>query len=88
LEYYIESDGERFVIDVGFKTNSVFVDNLITGKYYMMDPKDFEEFIFDIKNEDRILFEDPIWDCLSPIVDTKTFIDTNWQFIDVNVFPI
>jgi hypothetical protein len=53
-----------------------------------MDPKDFEEFIFDIKNEDRILFEDPIWDCLSPIVDTKTFIDTNWQFIDVNVFPI
>ena len=88
MELYMEDSGEIFVMDIGFETKSVYVDNLVTRKNYMMDSEDFDELIYDIRYEDRSLFEDPIWLCVQPTMNLLTFLDTNWQFINFNIKPI
>lgn len=88
MELYMEDSGEILVMDIGFETKSVYVDNLVTRNNYMMDSEDFEELIYHVRYEDRSLFEDPIWPCVKPTMDLLTFLDTNWQFIDFNIRPI
>lgn len=88
MDLYMEDYGEILVMDIGFETKSIYVDNLETRNNYMMDSDEFDEFIDFIKYEDRSLFEDPIWPCVKPNMDLLTFLDTNWQFIDFNITPI
>ncbi len=88
MELYMEDSGENLVIDIGFETKSVYVDNLVTRNNYMMDSEDFEELIYHVRYEERSLFEDSLWPCVKPTMDLLTFLDTNWQFIDFNIKPI
>lgn len=88
MELYMEDSGENLVIDIGFETKSVYVDNLVTRNNYMMDSEDFEDLIYHVRYEERSLFEDSLWPCVKPTMDLLTFLDTNWQFIDFNIKPI
>lgn len=80
---------ESFVISIGFKVKSVFEDNLEDNTFKIIEGREeMIEIVHDIRLDDSFVFENPIWECFTDrLVDYKTFIDTDWQYIDVQIIP-
>lgn len=83
-------DGETFKLDISLLCKSIFVDNLITGKYYIMDDKEeMTRLVYDIRYDDPYIFENPIWPCFEDsLFEYPSFINREWQYVDVNVIVI
>ena len=83
-------DTENFKLDISLLCKSVFVDNLITGKYYIMDDKEeMAGLVYDIRYDDPYIFENPIWPCFEDnLFEYPCFINREWQYMDVNVIVI
>ena len=83
-------DNESFKLDISLLCKSIFVDNLITGKFFTMDDKEeMTRLIYDIRYEDPYIFEDPIWPCFEDnLFEYPCFINRKWQYVNVNVITI
>ena len=83
-------DTETFKLDISLLCKSIFVDNLVTGKHYIMDDKEeMTHLIYDIRYDDPYIFENPIWPCFEDnLFEYPCFINREWQYVDVNVIPI
>ena len=83
-------DTENFKLDISLLCKSIFVDNLITGKHYIMDDKEeMARLVYDIRYDDPYIFENPIWPCFEDnLFEYPCFINREWQYMDVNVIVI
>lgn len=83
-------DTENFKLDISLLCKSIFVDNLITGKHYIMDDKEeMARLIYNIRYDDPYIFENPIWPCFEDnLFEYPCFINREWQYLDVNVIVI
>ena len=83
-------DSETFKLDISLLCKSIFVDNLITGKHYIMDDKEeIARLVYDIRYDDPYIFENPIWPCIEDnLFEYPCFINIEWQNLDVNVIVI
>ena len=83
-------DTENFKLDISLLCKSIFVDNLITGKHYIMDDKEeMARLVYDIRYDDPYIFENPIWPCIEDnLFEYPCFINIEWQNLDVNVIVI
>ena len=83
-------DTENFKLDISLLCKSIFVDNLITGKHYIMDDKEeMARLVYDIRYDDPYIFENPIWPCFEDtLFEYPCFINREWQYLDVNVIVI
>lgn len=83
-------DTETFKLDISLLCKSIFVDNLITGKHYIMDDKEeMARLVYDIRYDDPYIFENPIWPCFEDnLFEYPCFINREWQYMDVNVIVI
>ena len=87
FEMYWE-DSENFRIDVSIEVFSLWGENLVSKTYgFIKDSEKIKEIITDIRDE-HFLFENPIWDCIQDgLMEHKVFIDTDWQYVSINVIP-
>ena len=83
-------DSETLKLDISLLCKSIFVDNLITGKHYIMDDKEeMARLVYDIRYDDPYIFENPIWPCFEDnLFEYPSFINREWQYLDVNVIVI
>ena len=83
-------DSETLKLDISLLCKSIFVDNLITGKHYIMDDKEeMAGLVYDIRYDDPYIFENPIWPCFEDnLFEYPCFINREWQYMDVNVIVI
>ena len=83
-------DSETLKLDISLLCKSIFVDNLITGKHYIMDDKEeMARLVYDIRYDDPYIFENPIWPCFEDnLFEYPCFINREWQYLDVNVIVI
>lgn len=97
IKYIVDSnfdlywdDIETFKLDISLLCKSIFVDNLITGKHYIMDDKEeMTRLVYDIRYDDPYIFENPIWPCFEDTLhEYSSFINREWQYMDVNVIVI
>ena len=84
------NDYESFNAYCTFKVKNVFVDNLSTNKFYNMDDKDdMTSLVNEIYYQDNSVFENPIWHCFEDtLFEYTTFINREWQYIDIRPIPI
>jgi hypothetical protein len=83
-------DTESFKITISLLCNSVFKDDLITGKFgTITDKEEIARLIYDIRYDDTSIFEDSVWDCINEnLLEYSCFLNRGWQYVDVNVIPI
>jgi len=83
-------DIESFKITISLLCNSVFKDDLITGKFgTITDKEEIARLIYDIRYDDPSIFEDSVWDCINEtLLEYRCFLNRDWQYVDVNVIPI
>ncbi len=84
---YWDSD-EDFRIDIAIKVDSLWVEKLEEDEYYFETDKDeIESTVYEIYGDEPYLFEQPIWGCISDYLsDYTTFLNTEWQFVSVNIY--
>ena len=84
---YWESD-EEFRIDIAIKVDSLWVEKLEEDEYYFeTDEDEIESAVYEIYGDEPYLFEQPIWGCISDYLsDYTTFLNTEWQFVSVNIY--
>ena len=90
FEMYWDSS-EEFRIFISLKLDEVFVDDVGSGDFYAVTDKDeMDRILYRItEQEPSFTFEDPVWHCFKDyLVDYPTFIDTQWQYINISVIPI
>jgi hypothetical protein len=97
VEYQVDNvfdlyweDTESFKITISLLCNSVFKDDLITGKFgTITDKEEIARLIYDIRYDDPSIFEDSVWDCINEtLLEYRCFLNRDWQYVDVNVIPI
>jgi hypothetical protein len=83
-------DIESFKITISLLCNSVFKDDLITGKFSTItDKEEIARLIYDIRYDEPSTFENPVWDCINEnLLEYSCFLNRGWQYVDVNVIPI
>jgi len=88
FDFYWE-DSESFRIDISVEVLSVFIENNITGTREKVEGKsEMKLFIYDIASSDAYHFERPIWQCVPDIfTEHETFLNTDWQYVSINVIP-
>ena len=60
-----------------------------TNKFYNMDDRDdMTSLVNEIYYQDNSVFENPIWHCLDTLFEYTTFINREWQYIDIRPIPI
>jgi len=86
FEMYWESD-ENFKIEITFKIEKIFVDDLVRKVHHFMENyDDMVHLVYDIKYDNSELFENPVWDCIiENLGQYKTMINRDWQYVDVNI---
>jgi hypothetical protein len=86
FEMYWESD-ENFKIEITFKIEKIFVDDLVRKVHHFMENYDeMVHLVYDIKYDNDELFENPVWDCIiENLGQYKTMINRDWQYVDVNI---
>ena len=96
-EYIVDSNfdmywdsSEEFRTTISIKLKEIFVDNLGRGDFYTITDKDeMEKILYRVTEQEPFTFEDPVWHCFSDnLTEYVTFIDTQWQFINISVIPI
>ena len=83
-------DSESFQIYISFNVASVFVDDLGNKKHYFLDDKEsMVNVVNDIYYEDTGIFENGIWHCFEDtLMEYKTFLNREWQYINIRPLPI
>lgn len=93
-EYVVDSDFdmyfndfESFTIDITLKVENITVKNLTTDKIDVIEDKDkIESLIYEFNSNQPEIFEEPIWDCVTKYFRPyKTFLNEEWQYVNVNV---
>jgi len=86
FEMYWESS-DVFKIDITFKIEKIFVDDLVRKVHHFMENYDeMVQLVYDIKYDNDELFENPVWDCIiENLGQYKTMINRDWQYVDVNI---
>jgi hypothetical protein len=86
FEMYWESS-DVFKIDITFKIEKIFVDDLVRKVHHFMENYDeMVHLVYDIKYDNDELFENPVWDCIiENLGQYKTMINRDWQYVDVNI---
>jgi len=88
FDFYWESS-ESFRIDISVEVLSVVIENNINGnRENVEDETEMKSYIYDIASSDSYHFEAPIWGCVSDIFNEhETFLNTDWQYVNVNIIP-
>jgi hypothetical protein len=84
------NDSESFQIYISFNVDSIFVDDLASKEFYFLDDREsMVNVVNDIYYEDSTTFENGIWYCFEDtLIEYRTFLNTEWQFINVRPLPI
>ena len=88
FDFYWE-DSESFRIDISVEVLSVFIENNITGTREKVEEKiEMQSYVYDIASSDSYTYEAPIWQCVPDIfTEHETFLNTDWQYVSINVIP-
>ena len=83
-------DSESFQIYISFNVTSVFVDDLGNKEYYFLDDREsMVNVVNDMYYEDSSVFENGLWHCFEDtLMEYKTFLNREWQFIYIRPLPI
>jgi hypothetical protein len=86
FEMYWESS-DVFKIDITFKIEKIFVDDLVRKVHHFMENyDDMVHLVYDIRYDNSEVFENPVWDCITNNLGKyKTMISSDWQYVDVNI---
>ncbi len=88
FDFYWE-DSESFRIDISVEVLSVFIENNITGTREKVEEKiEMQSYVYDIASSDSYTYEAPIWQCVPDIfTEHETFLNTDWQYVTINIIP-
>jgi hypothetical protein len=93
-KYIVDNDFEMywekyddFKIKITFEIEKIFVDDLVRKVHHFMENyDDMVHLVYDIKYDNSELFENPVWDCITNnLVQYKTMINSDWQYVDVSI---